>query len=269
MRPDFLLGQNRKNCGLTSDLHAAAEQKICRKDSGSLGGGQHIIRENAKVLMERIALAAQQANRNPSEVRLMAVTKTNSAQRVNAAIAAGITLLGENRAQELLEKYDDYHKDGCDIHFIGHLQTNKVKAIIDKVSLIQSVDRLSLAEKIDRCAKESGRVMPVLIEVNIGEEATKSGVAPQMLPELVSQIAGFSNIKIKGLMCIPPNSDNDLAKEQYFAQMYRHFIDIRAKKMDNVCMDILSMGMSYDFSLAIKHGSNIVRIGRELFGERL
>ena len=225
--------------------------------------------EKAEILMERIALAAQQAQRNPASVRLMAVTKTNSALRVNEAISAGITLLGENRAQELLAKYDDYRKDNCEIHFIGHLQTNKVKAIIDRVSLIQSVDRFSLAEKIDRCAKEAGLIMPILIEVNIGNEAGKSGVAPQMLPELVAQIAGFTHIKIKGLMCIPPNVTDDLTKERYFAQMYRHFIDIKAKKMDNVCMDILSMGMSGDFPLAIKHGSNIVRIGRELFGERL
>lgn len=227
------------------------------------------IRENAKMLMDRIALAARDANRNPSDIRLMAVTKTNSAQRVNEAVAAGITLLGENRAQELLEKYEDYHKENCEIHFIGHLQTNKVKSIIDKVSLIQSVDRLPLAEKIDRCAKEAGRVMPVLVEVNIGGEATKSGAQPQMFPDLLAQMACFSNIKIKGLMCIPPNVTDDLTKERYFAQMYRHFIDIRTKKMDNVCMDILSMGMSYDFPLAIKHGSNIVRIGRGLFGERL
>lgn len=227
------------------------------------------IQERAKALFEQVALAAQQAHRSPSDIRLMAVTKTNSAQRVNEAIAAGITLLGENRAQELLEKYDDYHKDGCEIHFIGHLQTNKVRSIIDKVSLIQSVDRLSLAEKIDHCAKEMGRVMPVLVEVNIGDEETKSGVAPQQLPEFLAQIASFSGIKIKGLMCIPPNAPDNLTKERYFAQMYRHFIDIKAKKMDNVCMDILSMGMSYDFPLAIKQGSTIVRIGRALFGERL
>lgn len=227
------------------------------------------IGENAEALLERIALAAQAAHRNSSDIRLMAVTKTRSAQRVNEAIAAGITLLGENRAQELLEKYEDYNKENCEIHFIGHLQTNKVKTIIDKVAMIQSVDRLPLAEKIDRCAREAGRVMPVLIEVNIGGEATKSGIATQLLPDLLAQMAGFSNIKIKGLMCIPPNVPDDLTKERYFAQMYRHFIDIRAKKMDNVCMDILSMGMSYDFPLAIKHGSNIVRIGRELFGERL
>lgn len=227
------------------------------------------IRENVKVLFDRVALAAQAAHRNSADIRLMAVTKTNSAQRVNEAIAAGITLLGENRTQELLNKYDDYDKANCEIHFIGHLQTNKVKTIIDKVSLIQSVDRLSLAEKINHCAKETKRIMPVLIEVNIGGEATKSGVAPQMLPALLDQIVGFSNIMVKGLMCIPPKEADDLTKEHYFAQMHRHFIDIKTKKMDNVCMDILSMGMSYDFPLAIKHGSNIVRIGRGLFGERL
>lgn len=227
------------------------------------------IGENAKALVARITQAAQQANRNPSDIRLMAVTKTNSAQRVNEAIAAGVTLLGENRAQELLEKYDAYNKYGCEIHFIGHLQTNKVRAIINKVSLIQSVDRLNLAEKIDCCAKEAERIMPVLVEVNIGGEASKSGVSVQELPEMLAQMAVFSNIRIKGLMCIPPNVTDNLTKERYFEQMYRHFIDIKAKKMDNVCMDILSMGMSYDFPIAIKHGSNIVRIGRELFGERL
>lgn len=227
------------------------------------------IGENAKRLIEQVAHAARQSGRDPADVRLMAATKQNSAQRVNEAIAAGITLLGENRAQELLAKYDDYDKSRCDIHFIGHLQRNKVRAIIDKVSLIQSVDRYALAQKIDRCAAETGRVMPVLIEVNIGDEAAKSGVAPALLPELLAQTAELNHIKIKGLMCIGPNVTDDLTKERYFAQMYRHFIDIKAKKMDNICMDLLSMGMSGDFPLAIKHGSHIVRIGRELFGERL
>ncbi|MFV0498155.1 MAG: YggS family pyridoxal phosphate-dependent enzyme [Candidatus Fimivivens sp.] len=227
------------------------------------------IKENTKILMEQIALAAQDSHRSPADIRLMAVTKNNSAQRVNEAIAAGITLLGENRTQEFVKKYDDYNKANCEIHFVGHLQSNKVKTIIDKVTLIQSVDRLSLAEKIDHCAKGTNRVMAVLVEVKIGGEATKSGVEPQMLSEFLSQIGGFSHIQVKGLMCIPPKVTDDLAKEQYFAQMYRHFIDNKAKKMDNVCMDILSMGMSYDFLLAIKHGSNIVRIGRKLFGERL
>lgn len=227
------------------------------------------ISENARRLKNEIAQAAAKYSRKQSDIRLMAVTKTNSAERVNRAIAEGITLLGENRAQELLEKYDSYNKQDCDIHFIGHLQTNKVKSIIDKVGMIESVDRLSLMKEINRCAALKSLIMPILIEVNIGCEENKSGVLPQLLPDLLSHAADFSNITVRGLMTIPPNVDNETQKERYFEQIYRHFIDIKAKKIDNVSMDILSMGMSHDFSLAIKHGSNIVRIGRGLFGERL
>lgn len=226
------------------------------------------IRENYKRITELLCEAALSANRSPESVKLMAVTKTNSAQRVNEAIAAGITLLGENRAQELLAKYDDYDRVGCDIHFIGHLQSNKVRSIIDKVTMVQSVDRLSLLKELDRCSFETGKIMPVLIEVNIGKEESKSGVMPEELEDFVAVAAQFSNIKVRGLMTIPPNSKNNAETERYFEQMYRRFIDIKAKKMDNISMDILSMGMSDDFHLAVKHGSNIVRIGRGLFGER-
>lgn len=227
------------------------------------------IEENAKRLIFEVEEAAARFGREAGSVRLMAVTKTNSADRVNLAIKGGITLLGENRAQELIEKYDSYDKDGCDIHFIGHLQSNKVKSVINRVCMIESVDRLSLAGEIDRCAALCGRVMPVLIEVNIGKEESKSGVMPEMLEDFLAEAAAFEHIKVSGLMAIPPNTDETAAKERYFEQMYRSFIDIKAKKMDNVSMDILSMGMTRDFSLAIKHGSNIVRIGRGLFGERL
>ena len=136
------------------------------------------IRRNVEAVQEQIGRAAAEAGRDPSEIRLMAVTKTQSAARVNEAIAAGVTLLGENRAQELLEKYDGYDRAGCGIHFIGHLQSNKVRSIVDKVSMIESVDRLSLAQEISRCAQLHGLVMPVLIEVNIGREQSKSGVLP-------------------------------------------------------------------------------------------
>ncbi|MBP1556953.1 MAG: YggS family pyridoxal phosphate-dependent enzyme [Oscillospiraceae bacterium] len=227
------------------------------------------IEENAKRLLFEVSETALKNGRQPDEVRLMAVTKTNSAERVNSAIKGGITLLGENRAQELLEKFDSYDKSDCDIHFIGHVQSNKVKAVIDKVTMIESVDRISLAKEIDRCAAARDMIMPVLVEVNIGKEESKSGVAPEMLEDFLVQLSDFRSIKVMGLMTIPPNTDETAIKERYFAQMYRHFIDIKAKKMDNVNMDILSMGMSRDFSLAIKHGSNIVRIGRGLFGERL
>ena len=227
------------------------------------------IRRNVEAVQEQIGRAAAEAGRDPSEIRLMAVTKTQSAARVNEAIAAGVTLLGENRAQELLEKYDGYDRAGCDIHFIGHLQSNKVRSIVDKVSMIESVARLSLAQDISRCAQLHGLVMPVLIEVNIGREQSKSGVLPEALPELLGKVSLLPGLSVRGLMAIPPNIEDTVQKEGYFEQMYRHFIDMKAKKLDNVSMTILSMGMSHDYPLAIRHGSNVVRIGRALFGERM
>ena len=227
------------------------------------------IRRNVEAVQEQIGRAAAEAGRDPSEIRLMAVTKTQSAARVNEAIAAGVTLLGENRAQELLEKYDGYDRAGCDIHFIGHLQSNKVRSIVDKVSMIESVDRLSLAQEISRCAQSHGLVMPVLIEVNIGREQSKSGVLPEALPELLEKISLLPGLSVRGLMAIPPNIEDTVQTEGYFEQMYRRFIDMKAKKLDNVSMTILSMGMSHDYPLAIRHGSNVVRIGRALFGERM
>ena len=227
------------------------------------------IRRNVEAVQEQIGRAAAEAGRDPSEIRLMAVTKTQSAARVNEAIAAGVTLLGENRAQELLEKYDGYDRAGCGIHFIGHLQSNKVRSIVDKVSMIESVDRLSLAQEISRCAQLHGLVMPVLIEVNIGREQSKSGVLPEALPELLGKVSLLPGLSVRGLMAIPPNIEDTVQKEGYFEQMYRHFIDMKAKKLDNVSMTILSMGMSHDYQLAIRHGSNVVRIGRALFGERM
>ena len=227
------------------------------------------IRRNVEAVQEQIGRAAAEAGRDPSEIRLMAVTKTQSAARVNEAIAAGVTLLGENRAQEMLEKYDGYDRAGCGIHFIGHLQSNKVRSIVDKVSMIESVDRLSLAQEISRCAQLHGLVMPVLIEVNIGREQSKSGVLPEALPELLGKVSLLPGLSVRGLMAIPPNIEDTVQKEGYFEQMYRHFIDMKAKKLDNVSMTILSMGMSHDYPLAIRHGSNVVRIGRALFGERM
>ncbi len=227
------------------------------------------VRRNVEMVRSRIQEAASAAGRDPAEIRMMAVTKTQSVQRVNEAIAAGVTLLGENRAQELLEKYDGYHREACDIHFIGHLQSNKVRAVIDKVTMIESVDRLSLAQEIDRCAKAHGLVMPVLVEVNIGREESKSGVLPENLSGLLEELSGLPGLSVQGLMAIPPNVEDSVQKEGYFEQMYRHFIDIKAKKLDNISMTVLSMGMSHDYPLAIRHGSTIVRIGRALFGERM
>jgi pyridoxal phosphate enzyme (YggS family) len=223
------------------------------------------IAENLKAVMFNISEAAARAGRQPDSVRLMAVTKTVPAVFVNEAIAQGVRLLGENRAQELREKYDDYDKTGVEIHFIGHLQSNKTRQIIDKVAMIQSLDRLSLAKEIDSQAKKP---MRVLIEVNIGGEASKSGVAPERLEELLHGVSGFRNIKVEGLMTIPPISDDLRVTERYFHKMQELWLDIKAKKIDNVNMEILSMGMSDDYTAAIKHGSNIVRVGTAIFGRR-
>lgn len=198
----------------------------------------------------------------------MAVTKTVDAERVNEAIAAGVTLLGENKAQELCAKYEDYHKSGVEIHFIGHLQTNKVRQIIDKVTMVQSLDSIPLAEELQRQCEKHQKQLDCLVEVNIGEEQTKSGVLPQFLPRFLEQMANFDRIHIRGMMAIPPICEDIVQKEHYFSSMHQLFIDIGEKKIDNINMDFLSMGMSDDYPIAIKHGSNLVRIGSALFGRR-
>lgn len=226
------------------------------------------VTENVKRLTENVHKAAVAANRNPDEVQLMAVTKTVDPVYVNEAIAAGIRLLGENRAQELLAKYDAYDKENCQIHFIGHLQSNKVKQIIDKVSMIESVNSLKLAQEINSQAAKHGIVMDTLIEINIGEEESKSGILIADLPQLCEEIVKMENIRLRGFMAIPPFDCDDYQTEKYFSQMYQLFVDMKNKKIDNICMDYLSMGMSHDYELAIKHGANIVRVGTAMFGKR-
>lgn len=226
------------------------------------------IAENLKRIRYEINEAAAKYDRDLSSVRLMAVTKTVPPEIVNEAILLGVDLLGENKAQELLSKYGEYNKQNAEIHFIGHLQSNKARQIIDKVSMIQSVDRVSLAKEIDAQARKTGKIMDVLLEVNVGGEASKSGVSPENLEKLALEIAGFESIKIKGLMTIPPFSDNNLQIERFFYAMRQLQVDIRAKNIDNVSVDILSMGMSGDYIPAIKHGANIIRIGTAIFGLR-
>lgn len=220
--------------------------------------------ERLKEIRFQIEEACVKAGRNPSEVTLMAVTKTVEPELVNAAIGAGVTLLGENRAQELLTKYGDYALDWNSIHFIGHLQTNKVRQIIDKVSMIESVDSERLAAEIDRCAREQGRVMEILLEVNIAGEASKTGVKPEELDGLIDMVQTCPNLRLRGFMVIPPFGEGP----RYFEAAQKLLIDRRGKKLDNRSVNILSMGMSSDYADAIRYGSSIVRIGRGLFGER-
>ena len=226
------------------------------------------IANNLRQIREKIDNAAIKAGRAPGEISLMAVTKTQTAADVNAAIAHGITLLGENRAQELLAKYDDYNRQNAKIHFIGGLQTNKVRQIITRVNLIQSMDSEHLAAEIEKQAAKNALVMDVLIEVNIGRERSKSGILPEQLFEFSAKIAELEHLRLRGLMAIPPISDNITQTMGFFSAMQQLFVDIQAKNVDNKNIDILSMGMSDDFEYAILNGATLVRIGSALFGGR-
>lgn len=221
------------------------------------------ISENLKRIRFDIEEAKAKYRKRDDVIRLMAVTKTVPYQRVNLAVEEGITLLGENRVQEYLEKRDFYDKS-AEVHFIGHLQSNKVKYIIDSVTMIHSVDSIKLAAEIDRQAAKAGVVMNVLLEVNIGGEDTKSGVSPEGLRELVYETGDLKNIRVKGLMTIPP----PFGSEEAFYKMSGLFGDLKSERFENADMEILSMGMSADYALAVKYGSNIVRIGSGIFGAR-
>lgn len=227
--------------------------------------------DNIGECVRRISLsieeAALNANRSPADVRLMGVVKSHPPEAIQAAIGAGLMLYGENKAQELAGHLFAYNEN-CRVHFIGHLQRNKVRQVLEMVDMVQSLDRMSLAMEIDRCAFEKERFAQVLLEINIGKETAKSGIAPEEAEDFLHHMASLKHIRTNGLMCIPPVGD-DLQTERYFDAMHRLFLDIQAKKIHNVSMDILSMGMSSDFLLAVKHGSTLVRIGKAIFGERL
>ncbi len=225
-----------------------------------------IFDENYEEITDKIAIAAKKSGRKPEAITLLAATKTVNVDVINYAIQLGIKYIGENRVQEFLSKYENYvpvHK-----HFIGHLQTNKVKDIIDKVELIHSVDSYRLAEEISKQAVKRNLTIDVLLEINIGNEQSKSGFGFEEAPEAVQKIAGLEGVRIKGLMAIPPICENAEQNRPYFAKMKKLFIDIGNKKIDNSNMDILSMGMSDDYEIAIEEGANMVRLGTALFGRR-
>lgn len=229
------------------------------------------IGDTVRRIQDEIAGECARVGRSASDVRLMAVTKTVAPEHVNEAIAAGITLLGENKAQELCAKFDSYNLRGVDTHFIGHLQTNKVRQIIDKVSMIESLDSMDLAKEISRQSEKHGKIMDCLVEVNIGKESSKSGILPEEVPDFLSEVASLGHIRVCGFMSIPPDVDDNKKKECFFDSLHKLFVDSRAKKIDNINsndLEYLSMGMSGDYLLAIKHGSNIVRIGTLIFGGR-
>ena len=225
------------------------------------------IKENVDIIRYEIGETCAKVGRNPDEVLLMGVSKTKTAQDVEAAIKAGITLFGENRVQELVQKAEMFQKYNVPCHIIGNLQTNKVKYLPPLTNCIQSVDSLKLAKEIDKQYLKAGQIADVLVEVNIGEEESKGGIQLETVYEFIHEISEFKGIKVKGLMCVPPICDGDMVRK-YFAQMYQLFVDIQSKNVDNVNMDILSMGMSDDYKYAIMEGSNLVRVGSKIFGRR-
>ena len=227
-----------------------------------------VIGDNIAYIRERMASACLKAGRPADAVQLMGVTKTVSPDKINAAIRGGIRHIGENRVQEFNQKCDMLLLDGVKTHLIGHLQTNKVRQIVGKVDMIQSVDSLRLAKAIAERSVSLDIVTPILVEVNIGGEQAKSGVSPLELEPLLEEIAPLQGVSVQGLMTVPPILEKEHEKRAVFSKMYQLFVDIREKKIDNISMQELSMGMSGDFYEAILEGSTIVRIGSALFGER-
>ena len=222
---------------------------------------------NYQGVLKRLKSAAEKSGRDISEITLLAATKTVDADTINYAIEKGITHIGENRVQELISKHGLLRP--AHSHFIGHLQTNKVKDIIDKVEMIESVDSIRLANEISKQAQKLGIVMDVLLEINIGGEESKSGFAPEDAEKAVRESAKLDGIRVKGLMALPPATDLPEESRKYFREMYKLFIDIRGKNIDNSSMSVLSMGMSNDFDIAVEEGANLVRVGTSLFGRRI
>ena len=221
-----------------------------------------------RTVEQNIAESCVKSTRSIDEVSLLAVTKTVDAERINQAITLGVKQIGENRVQEYLGKKDLLNLDTVQSHLIGHLQTNKVRQIVGQVDMIQSVDSERLANAISRVSVERGIVTPILIEVNIGGEEAKSGIAPDRLEELLENIHDLQGIKVRGLMTVPPILTKESEKRAIFSKMYQLFVDNRAKKLDNIDMQELSMGMSGDYVEAILEGSTIVRVGSAIFGAR-
>ncbi len=229
-----------------------------------------VISENIKRIKNEIAEATIKSNRSIDDVRLMAVTKTVCVEYINHAIEnCGIDLIGENKVQEFLCKKDLLNLKNVEKHLIGHLQTNKVKKIVGEVDMIQSVDSLRVAQSISNEAQKADITANVLLEINIGDEDSKTGFDKVEFQESLNQISLLPNIKVKGLMTIPPICDNSLELENYFDRMCCYYNEIKEGNYPNFDFEILSMGMSGDYKEAILHGSNLVRVGSAIFGARI
>ena len=226
------------------------------------------IAENVAFIRSQIEQAAIACGRDPKQILLCAATKMNDTDAVRQAIAAGVDCCGENRVQELTQKLAENAYEGVPVHFIGHLQTNKVRQVVGKVDLIQSVDRMKLLECINDEAQKLGIIQDILLEINIGCEESKSGFDKSDILPLLENISNFPNVRVRGLMAIPPICRHQGDNNKFFVEICNLSVDIKAKKYDNVCMDFMSMGMSDDFADAIACGSTMIRVGTAIFGAR-
>lgn len=224
------------------------------------------LQQRVKEVRDGIARAAEAAGRDPEEITLLAATKYATAEQINALVTLGVHDIGENRVQALLEKWDALDKENLRVHFIGTLQRNKVKYIADKVCMIHSLDSVELAREIDKQCKKHGRVMDVLVEINCAGEESKSGVAPEDVPELCRSLEQFEAIRLRGFMTMAPKCPEKTQYYKYFGETFEHCLDIWTKKLHNIGIPmIMSMGMSNSYDVAIACGSTLVRVGSSLF----
>ncbi len=231
----------------------------------SYSGNVNII-ENIKRIEEKISKAAEKSGRKRDDITLLAVTKKVPVSAINQAIECGIDIIGENYVNELVEKAPQIR---CkELHMIGHLQSNKIKSLLPHITMLQTLDSKNLADKLQKELEKTNRVLDVLIEVNIGREINKNGIFAEEVIELVEHLNNCCFLRLRGLMCIPPYTSTG-TEEKFFTDMFNLYIDIRGKKRHNIDnIDILSMGMSEDYEMAIEHGANLVRIGSAIFGSR-
>ena len=222
---------------------------------------------NLSMVENKIAAACKRAGRERDEVKLIAVSKTQPVEAIREAIEYGINSFGENRVQELREK-TEIIKDNLDWHLIGHLQTNKVKYVVGKVSLIHSLENIKLAEALDKEAAKLGITVDVLAEINVAKEASKFGVNPEDAENFIREVSKFPNINIKGLMTVAPYTDISEENRKYFRQLKKIMVDLNSKNIHNVNMNVLSMGMTGDYEVAIEEGATLVRVGTGIFGSR-
>lgn len=225
------------------------------------------IKDNVNEVRENMAKAALRAGRNPADITLCAVSKYIEVPKIKEALEAGVTILGENKVQELVDKLPQFSED-VNFHMIGQLQTNKVKYIIDKVKLIHSLDRKSLLKTLDKEAKKKNIISDTLIQVNLTSDPNRGGVSIEELPEFVEEVGKYSSVRVRGLMCVAQNVDDENIIREDFRRMRLEFERLKLYNISNVSGEILSMGMSHDYEIAIEEGATLVRVGTRIFGKR-